>query len=399
MIFAKPYKLIPKIQNYAWGTKNEKAFIPKLLGFKAEPNIPYAELWIGAHPKNSSEIIIENSQFPLIEIIEKFPKEILGEKISKKFNKKLPFLLKILSIGKALSIQAHPNKNTAKYLNKIDPINYPDENHKPEIAIAIDKLNAIVGLKNIHMIKKRFEEFPILFELLNENLKKKILLNNFTKNVEKEIYKLIMNSQNSVLENVIDVLVKDINSKKKKSKIEKQFLGEFKNYGIDVGLISLLLFNFIELNSNQAIFTPAGIPHAYLGGNIVECMANSDNVVRAGLTNKFKDVKTLLKIIETDLSKTKVKVLNKKNITYYKTFAEEFDVKKVILNSDFNTFSSKNYLPEIHLVMKGKVKIYYGSKISIFKKGETFLKPAILNSYSISTIHKNSEIFIASVKS
>lgn len=92
MITAKPYRLIPKIQNYDWGTKNKNAFIPKLLGIKAEQNVPYAELWIGAHPKSPSEIIIENSKYELNKIIEEFPIEILGKEISKKFKKKLPFL-------------------------------------------------------------------------------------------------------------------------------------------------------------------------------------------------------------------------------------------------------------------------------------------------------------------
>ncbi|MFZ1288956.1 MAG: mannose-6-phosphate isomerase, class I [Melioribacteraceae bacterium] len=397
MISAKPYKLIPKIQNYEWGTRNKKAFIPKFLGIKTELDLPYAELWIGAHPKSSSDILIENSKFALNEIIKKYPVEILGKEISKKYKKTLPFLLKILSIDKALSIQAHPNLRTAKILHRNDAENYPDANHKPEIAIAIDKLNAIVGLKTIQQLKKSFEMFPILYELINENLKKKINEENFTKNLDKEIYSQIMNCNSKKMEFVVKSLVSSINQNKQKSKIEKQFLTEYENYGIDIGLISLLLFNFIELKKGEAIFTPAGIPHAYLGGNIIECMANSDNVVRAGLTNKFKDIKTLTQILQTDLSKTEVKIFQNKNITEYKTLAEEFKIKKVILNSEFTKVIFKNKLPEIHLVMKGKIKISWGKENIIFKKGETFLKPANLNSYSINFEEKDSEIIIATI--
>lgn len=397
MITAKPYKLIPKIQNYDWGTKNRKAFIPKFLGIKAELNLPYAELWIGAHPKNPSDILIQNLIFPLDEIIKKFPNEILGAEVSKKYKKSLPFLLKILSIEKALSIQAHPNKRTAKILHKNDAKNYPDENHKPEIAIAIDKLNAIVGLKNIQQLKKSFESYKILYELIDENLKEKISNENSAKNLDKEIYSQIMNCNFEKLEIVIKSLINSINQQKKKSKIENQFLMEYENYGIDIGLISLLLFNFIELKNGEAIFTPAGIPHAYLGGNIIECMANSDNVVRAGLTNKFKDIKTLTQILQTDLSKTNAKIHQNKNITEYKTSAEEFKIKNVKLNSAFPKVTFKNKLPEIHLVTKGKIKISCGNETTIFTKGETFLKPAILNSYTFTTVNKDSEIYIATV--
>ena len=92
MITAKPYKLIPKIQNYDWGTRNKNAFIPKLLGIQAEQDISYAELWIGAHPKSPSEIIIENSKYELNNIIEEFPVEILGK--DNPFHTKLPVISK-----------------------------------------------------------------------------------------------------------------------------------------------------------------------------------------------------------------------------------------------------------------------------------------------------------------
>ena len=100
--------------------------IPKLLNLNPEKNKPYAEYWIGIHPKAPSEVIINDEYVPLPELIEKFPIEILGKRICDKFNSSLPYLLKILSINQALSIQAHPDKDLAKILNKKDPKNYPD---------------------------------------------------------------------------------------------------------------------------------------------------------------------------------------------------------------------------------------------------------------------------------
>ena len=159
----------------------------------------------------------------------------------------------------------------------------------------------------------------------------------------------------------------------------------------------MLLFNFIDLGKDEAIFTPAGIPHAYLSGNIIECMANSDNVVRAGLTNKFKDNETLLKILDTDLSKTKVKIVHKKNITLYKTSADEFEIKKVTLNSEFKSYSSKNNSPEICLVLEGKIIVKFLDKWMEFKKGESFLKPSILDTYTIESKLKECKFISASI--
>ncbi|MBU2508197.1 MAG: mannose-6-phosphate isomerase, class I, partial [Bacteroidetes bacterium] len=152
MIETRPYKLINQIQNYSWGTKNGSAFIPKLIGFPPESNISYAELWMGAHKSASSKIIVGDRELFLSDAIEKYPNQILGKSVVEKFGKTLPFLFKVLSAGEPLSIQAHPNKRQARVLHKRDPVNYPDENHKPEIAVAIDKLEALVGFRPLQEI-------------------------------------------------------------------------------------------------------------------------------------------------------------------------------------------------------------------------------------------------------
>jgi len=395
MFELKPYRIMPKIQNYEWGTKNKHALIPKFLGIKHEPDLPYAELWYGTHPKNPSEIYIDNKVHRLDKIIKKYSYEILGKEISKKYSKNLPFLLKILSIQKALSIQTHPNKRTAKILHKRDPKNYPDSNHKPEIAIAIDNLDAIVGLKNIVKIRKSFSRYPELKNILSTKTLEKLFNESEKKdnNLVKKLYSEIMKTDRLTLESVICDLVSKLQTKKYKNFIEKKFLDEYKNYGVDVGLISLILFNHINLKKGGAIFTPAGIPHAYLKGNIVECMANSDNVVRAGLTNKFKDISTLTKILEINSDKIKVSKIKRKNKTVFKTSAEEFQIE--IINFDKIRQSSLCYnsSPNIILIMKGKVEISWAKKSRMtLKKGEAFLIPASMNKFKLDS-NINSEIY------
>ncbi len=382
-IESKPYKLIGKLQYYDWGTKNEEAFIPKLLGIQTQPDLPYAEYWIGVHPKVPSELLIDNDKISLIELLKEFPLEILGERVAVKFNNTLPFLLKVLSINQALSIQAHPDKALAKVLHQKDPKNYPDENHKPEIAIAIDNLKAIVGLRTFEEIKKILEENSEIEKLVSLEIISKIKAFEVNDNHKliKQFYSELMNAPKDKLEKCIAELKNKFESKKTLTEIEDQFLIEFKNYGNDIGLISLLLFNMINLKSGEAIFTSAGIPHAYLKGNILECMANSDNVVRAGLTPKFKDINTLTEMLIVDSSKSMVNLIENENSAIYKTSAEEFEVQKLLLKDDLHIVNNDEI--NIIIIIEGKISIKYDTAESQYSQGDSVLIPAVLNDFVI----------------
>ena len=388
-IKAKPYNLFGKIQNYEWGTKNEDAFIPKFLGETAELDVPYAEYWIGVHPKAPSEILIENQKYNLVDVIKENSNEILGERIAEKFNNTLPFLLKILSINKALSIQAHPDKSLAKLLHTNDPANYPDENHKPEIAIAIDNLKAIVGLKEFHEIKLTLENYSEIKNLISDETLNDLFNSKNSGNSKfiEKLYAQIMNSSKEKLEKCILLLKKRFESKSDLAECESQFLIQYENYGSDIGLISLLLFNMLNLESGEAIFTPAGIPHAYIKGNIIECMANSDNVVRAGLTPKFKDIKTLTEMLVVDSQKSEVKIIKNEDTIIYKTTAEEFEISKLNLSNQIKVNDNSEMF--ILIILSGEVKISFSNSEIIYKKGETVLIPSILNSFTISGNEKS----------
>ena len=163
----RPYLLENKIQQYAWGARGKKAFIPQLLGMETKLNEPYAELWIGIHPNAPSEIKMGDSLFSLTEFIQNHPVEILGQSVSSAFSGTLPFLLKVLSAGEALSIQAHPSKEQARHLHAQDPEHYPDDNHKPEIAIALDSLTALAGFKRFIELQQTLLTYPELSEFID----------------------------------------------------------------------------------------------------------------------------------------------------------------------------------------------------------------------------------------
>lgn len=404
----KPYKLFNKIQNYEWGTKNENAFIPNIIGIKAQRDLPYAELWIGAHPKASSEIEFDGEKIQLKDFIARFTKECLGEFVSEKFNGQFPFLLKILSADKALSIQTHPNKKDAEKLHKKDPKNYPDDNHKPEIAIAVDSLIAIAGFRPINEIERNIKSLPEL-NLLIDEIFINDLQNSETEEMKKEsiknLYSALMRKaeDKNNLSACVSNICNRLNSKKELTFEENQFLIQHKLYGVDIGLFSFFFFNMVDLQPGQAIFTSAGVPHAYIKGNIIECMANSDNVVRAGLTNKFKDVDTLLGILQYDFKKYVIINSERKTDEFvYKTSAEEFEVSAFDKRTDFKKEIKFNNKPSVYLITEGVLEvewIYNGEKnIEQFKKGDSFFVPASLSDYSVKSL-QSCRYFVASVPS
>lgn len=400
-ILPKPYTLHNKIQHYEWGMKNADAFIPKFLGTETLANVPYAELWIGAHPSASSKLDVNGTRVSLYELVQQFPVEILGAQTAEKFHNTFPFLLKVLSASQALSIQTHPNKEQAKILHQKDPKHYPDENHKPEIAIAIDTLRAIAGFRPVEEILQFIRRFPALRKMdSGENIS--ALFKEKDTAVQKKLlralYENIMRQAESpdLLKEIITEILQQLATTRDTTIEEEYFIQQFNIYGYDVGLFSFFFFNFIQLKPGQAIYTLAGVPHAYLYGNIVECMANSDNVVRAGLTPKYKDVDTLLEILRADFSPYQILNQEQKTDTItYQTSAEEFLVTGYSLNenSDF-TFTSMQK-PAIVLVLSGSIELWWNEqgekKFQRYSKGESCLIPALLAEYEI--LNKEQSLF------
>jgi len=405
---AQPYRLINKVQYYDWGTKDENAFIPKFLGVEAKPGLPYAELWIGAHPKCPSEIVVDNVNIPLNNFVKDYPVECLGDYVVRKFNGQFPFLLKVLSSDKALSIQTHPNKIQAEKLHSLDPKNYPDDNHKPEIAVAVDSLAAIAGFRPVKEIVQNLISLPELNDFIGKDLNAKVLNSKNDQEIEKNIqdlYNEIMKraDESEKLSNCILKIAERLKGKSTLLPEEFQFLTQYDLFGVDVGLLSFFFFNIIHLEKGQAIFTQAGVPHAYIKGNIIECMANSDNVVRAGLTNKFKDVKTLLDIIKYDFAK--YEILNeeqKEDEVTYHTKAQEFEVSHYRKKAGYTQNLKSNDKLSVYLIVEGALEVKWESgevkSSQSFSKGESILIPAALSEYMISTTNA-AEYYVVNIPS
>lgn len=398
----KPYILSNRIQPYEWGTRGRQAFIPKLLGMKYNDNLPYAELWMGTHPAAPSQVKISEQLLGLYELIKMYPVEFLGRLTYEHFGANLPFLFKVLSAGKALSIQAHPDKSQAIRLHLNDPGHYPDQNHKPEIAIAIDQLTALVGLLSPDLLTARLRQYSDIQRLVDVTL-----IDGKSGHVEntggklrlfyRGLFQKVLSDPDNYQEIINQLEKKILTQKDQKSEIEQTFLDLKQNHEpTDIGLIMPFFMNLVHLRSGEGLFISAGIPHAYISGNIIECMANSDNVVRIGLTEKFKDIPALLEIM--DYTAKPIEIIMPERLGGIKTYSipvEEFSVKNIRISANSVKVISTDDKIQIGLLLNGKIDLAWDQGNSItLAQGQSVVIPAGLGKYTIRAI-TNSELFIA----
>lgn len=289
------YKMTNVIQNYAWGSF--KSF-ELLFGKENDCGEPQAEIWMGAHSNGCSNIEYNLSSLPLSDFINKQKAEALGQNTADKFGE-LPYLFKVLAAENALSVQVHPSKEQAvagfeleneKGIALTDPSrNYKDPNHKPELVFALTPYLAMNGFRQYEEILKLFKEINnsaindlvSAYELECSSVGLKRFFHDLLSlesKLKEEAVTNLANFAASRLDNDLFSLILDL---------EKQ-------YPNDVGLFAPLFLNVIELQPGEAMFLNACTPHAYIKGTALEIMANSDNVLRAGLTPKYMDVPELV---------------------------------------------------------------------------------------------------------
>lgn len=311
-------KLICKTKSYYWGKCGKDSMVSRMKAsqtenFKIVGNCKYAELWIGTHHNGMSFILYpyineNNVKFrviSLLEYIRKDPQIHLGIPDSTKSldNYNLTFLLKVLSIKNVLSIQAHPGKVLAEQLNKNYPNIYTDSNHKPEMAIVLgDNFEAMSGFRPVSEIAEHLHKYPELSILVGSEVTDIVtnacsLDNENSRSILIFFFKRFMESSEAIIHKQISALVNRLSTKESMNDIDKLILKLNDQFPRDIGVFSPLILNCLKLRCGDAIYIGPNEPHAYVQGDILECMARSDNVVRMGLTKKMKDVKTLLKIL------------------------------------------------------------------------------------------------------
>ncbi|MFW0767743.1 mannose-6-phosphate isomerase [Trabulsiella odontotermitis] len=286
-------KLVNSVQNYAWGSKTA---LTELYGIANPDHLPMAELWMGAHPKSSSQVEgVDGKLHSLREIIDGDKAGLLGEKVAARFGE-LPFLFKVLCAAQPLSIQVHPNKkaselgfakeNAAGIPLDAAERNYKDPNHKPELVFALTPFLAM----------NAFREFSEIVSLLQPVSGAHPAIAHFLQSPNadglRQLFASLLDMQGDEKARALAVLKAAVNSQQGEPWQTIRLIAEF--YPDDSGLFSPLLLNVVKLNPGEAMFLFAETPHAYLQGVALEVMANSDNVLRAGLTPKYIDIPELV---------------------------------------------------------------------------------------------------------
>jgi mannose-6-phosphate isomerase len=291
------FKLDNVIQNYAWGSKDS---INQLFGIVNPNQEPQAEIWMGAHPNGCSKV--GGTGEALSHVIDENKVDVLGGYTAARFGE-LPFLFKVLAAETPLSIQVHPNKRKSEIgyerenalgipLNASNR-NYKDPNHKPELVYALTFYKAMNGFRPIEDIISLFEEANIPSLAIELN----VLKANADSDALKAFFTAIMSLEGEKKEAALNELeaAHQRSAKTVMGREAMQYSKDFKqHYPGDIGLFAPLMLNTVELAPGEAMFLFAETPHAYVQGTGLEIMANSDNVLRAGLTPKYIDVPELI---------------------------------------------------------------------------------------------------------
>jgi mannose-6-phosphate isomerase len=369
-------KLKGVVQNYSWGGFD---FLPQLLKKKNDSQKPYAEYWLGAHPNHSS--LIEEDGTPLEQYIHTNPTAILGKEAANRF-KDLPYLFKVLDVRQMLSIQVHPSKLEAvkgfeEENRKGIPTaaahrNYRDRNHKPELMVALSDFWLLHG----------FKEKELLAKILKQTTELSFLLPVFENQGYRGLYEEVMLMPQEKVNQVLEPLAQRILPLYRQGSLSRdqedfwaaRAIETFcKDGHYDRGIFSIYFFNLLHLKKEEGIFQPEGLPHAYLEGQNVEVMANSDNVLRAGLTDKHIDVPELLKHVYFAATIPNIIRPGNRSHMVYASPAEEFELHRYALDKSREQIEAGS--AEIWFVEEGSC-IVSGDTSLVLGKGEAVFVPA-----------------------
>ncbi|MFI6868726.1 mannose-6-phosphate isomerase, class I [Nocardia sp. NPDC050406] len=378
------HELVGALRSYAWGSRTALA---QLCGRPVPTPHPEAELWFGAHPADPARILIDGSDKSLLDVLAADPQRELGA-VAREFDGKLPFLLKILAAEEPLSLQAHPSieqaragfarENHAGVAIDSPMRNYRDENHKPELVVALDRFEALAGFRDprrtVTLLRALgVPELDPYAELLAAQPDSAGLRTLFTTWIA-----LPQNALAKLLPKVLDGCVRYLSDKdaagdgSQNNGARKEFTAEVRTalelaeaYPGDAGMLAALLLNRITLEPGEGLFLAAGNLHAYLRGVGIEIMANSDNVLRGGLTPKHVDVPELLRVL--DFEPLELPIIEPETegpgVFRYRAPAPEFTLRRIELEAGAEPVELPRSGPEIVLCTLGSLRLFQGGSV------------------------------------
>ncbi|MEV7736826.1 mannose-6-phosphate isomerase, class I [Streptomyces sp. NPDC088921] len=341
------------IRPYAWGSTTA---IPELLGVRPTGE-PQAEMWMGAHPGAPSR----TGRGTLVEVIAADPAQELGAEAVAKFGPRLPFLLKILAAGAPLSLQVHPDLAQAKEGYDDEerrgiPVdaghrNYKDANHKPELICALTEFDGLCGFREPVRAADLLDALGVdslkpYVDLLHARPEEAAL---------REVLTAVLTADRAEMAHTVTEAAVAC---ARLGGDHAPYADIAHHYPGDPGVIAAMLLNHVRLQPGEALFLGAGIPHAYLSGLGVEIMANSDNVLRCGLTPKHVDVPELLRIVRFEAADPGVlrPEASPDGEEVYETPIDEFRLSRYVLPEAGATHDLTRPTPQILLCTAGSVR-------------------------------------------
>lgn len=294
------------VRTYSWGSRT---VIAELLGEEVPAPHPQAEMWLGAHPGDPSQLVLEDgTRSSLLEAITADPAGRLGADRAQRWQGRLPFLLKVLAADEPLSLQAHPSagqaaegfrREDAAGLPRDAPDrNYRDASHKPELVCALTEFHALVGFRDPAATVRLLAELDVPELAAHAGL--------LTAQPDADGLRALFTTWITLPQSVLDTLVPALQDGCVRlaagggefAAVARTVLELSERYPGDAGVLAALLLHRVTLQPGEALHLPAGNLHAYLYGAGVEVMANSDNVLRGGLTPKHVDVPELMRVLD-----------------------------------------------------------------------------------------------------
>ena len=359
------FQLSCAVQEYAWGKVGSTSSVATLAAangdLKIDEGTSYAEYWFGTHAKGPAYVKGSGQE-----------KQLLSDWLSTNGGEsfqtgQLPYLLKVLSIAKCLSIQAHPNKALAEKLHSERPMVYKDPNHKPEMTIALTPFEAMCQFRSSEEIVAYAESVPEFKAVLGDSgtaagQRLKTAETEAVRRTElKSLFSAYAKADAELVKLQVEKLVARVSGKGKDCdpaeevavRLASQFPG-------DIGVFAPFLLNVVQLQPGEAIFLAANEPHAYISGDCVEVMACSDNVVRMGCTPKLRDVEVLVEMLTYNSGKPKIMTgskLNQHTRLYepWDSAVTEFQIERTAFEDSESKTNSLRKVPgpSLLLVLQG----------------------------------------------
>lgn len=370
----QPLRLRAPVIHSAWGRPGRNSIIPALAASQeTAPDELYAELWLGAHPSNPSSVVCAGQEMPLPDLLATQP-ALLGPYVSSRFEE-LPFLLKVLSVNRPLSIQLHPDREFAALLHTADPSHYPDANHKPELFIALTEVALLCGFKPDDKPEMLLQNVPELKTLVGEKGFDSVPL----------VLNEVLQAPAEIVAAASRALYDRLRRKEALTEEESRVLALSTCYPEgDPGIFAFFLLELLKIAPGDGLFIGPNILHCYLEGELVECMTNSDNVIRGGLTGKFKDIKALDNVLKRNAAVVRpVRLIPEEpqpGVSSYQPGLEEYCLDRFVEASLTLNTSER---PQILLSLSSNACLSAGGIRFSLPFGEAYFLPAPLGGYEL----------------